>query len=75
MTCARAIRRDFMWPILVIAIVIVALAVRSWARTRALEGPEPVLETSVDAVLFWLVWQLRTTRQHVELMRSETPDE
>ena len=48
----------FMWPILVIAIVIVALAVRSWARTRALEGPEPVLETNVDAVLFWGVWVL-----------------
>jgi biopolymer transport protein ExbB/TolQ len=48
----------FMWPILIIAIVIVALAVRSWTRTRTLEGPDAVLETTVDAVLFWGVWVL-----------------
>jgi len=48
----------FMWPILAIAIVIVWLAVRSWSRTRSLESPDAVVETGVDAVLFWGVWVL-----------------
>jgi len=48
----------FMWPILIIAIVILGLAIRSWARIRSLEGPDAVLETTVDAVLFWGVWVL-----------------
>jgi biopolymer transport protein ExbB/TolQ len=48
----------FMWPILVVAIVILVLAVRAWMRTRALTAPDAVVETGVDAVLFWGVWVL-----------------
>jgi biopolymer transport protein ExbB/TolQ len=48
----------FMWPILAISIVIVWLSVRTWLRTRSLEAPDPVVETGVDAVLFWGAWVL-----------------
>lgn len=48
----------FMWPILIVAIVILALAARAWVRTRELTGPDAVVETGVDAVLFWGVWVL-----------------
>jgi hypothetical protein len=48
----------FMWPILIVAIAIVWIAARSWARTRSLDGPDAVVETGVDAVLFWGVWVL-----------------
>jgi biopolymer transport protein ExbB/TolQ len=48
----------FMWPILIVAIVILWIAARSWLRTRTLEGSDAVVETGVDAVLFWGVWVL-----------------
>ncbi len=46
----------FMWPILVISIVIAVLAVWAFVRTRDLDGPDAVVETGIDAVLFWGVW-------------------
>ncbi len=46
----------FMWPILVISIVIGVLAVWAFVRTRDLDGPDAVVETGIDAVLFWGVW-------------------
>jgi biopolymer transport protein ExbB/TolQ len=48
----------FMWPILFVAVAIVWLAARSWTRTRRLDAPDAVVETGVDAVLFWGVWVL-----------------
>lgn len=46
----------FMWPLLVIALVIAVLAV--WVATRLpkLSGADPVLETGIDATLFWGGW-------------------
>lgn len=46
----------FMWPILVIAILIVGLAAWAFLRMRRVEGPDVLLETGIDAVLFWGVW-------------------
>ncbi len=46
----------FMWPILLIAIAIGVLAVWAFVRTRDLDGPDAVVETGIDAVLFWGVW-------------------
>jgi hypothetical protein len=46
----------FMWPILFIAIAIGVLAVWAFVRTRDLDGPDAVVETGIDAVLFWGVW-------------------
>lgn len=46
----------FMWPILVITFVVVVLAVWAFIRIRRIEGPDAVLETGIDAVLFWGVW-------------------
>ncbi len=46
----------FMWPILLISIVIGVLAVWAFVRTRDLDGPDAVVETGIDAVLFWGVW-------------------
>jgi biopolymer transport protein ExbB/TolQ len=48
----------FMWPILIASIVILWLTIRTWSRTRDLDGPDAVVETGVDAVLFWGVWVL-----------------
>jgi biopolymer transport protein ExbB/TolQ len=45
-----------MWVILAITILIAVLGVKSLLRTRELERPDPVLETSIDAILFWGVW-------------------
>lgn len=45
-----------MWPILLITFVVVALAVWAIWRMRRIEGPDAVLETGIDAVLFWGVW-------------------
>lgn len=46
----------FMWPILLITVVVIALAVWAFLRIRRIEGPDAVLETGIDAVLFWGVW-------------------
>lgn len=46
----------FMWPLLIIAVGIIVVAVWAFVRTSALEAPDPVLETGIDATLFWGAW-------------------
>ncbi|MFW6085419.1 MAG: hypothetical protein ACODAA_09410, partial [Gemmatimonadota bacterium] len=45
-----------MWVILAVAVMIGVLAVRALLRTRRLQDPDPVVETGIDAVLFWGAW-------------------
>lgn len=45
-----------MWVILAATVLIGVLAVRVFLRTRRLDGPDPVVETGIDAVLFWGAW-------------------
>lgn len=45
-----------MWVILAVAVLVVGLGVRSWLRLREIDGPDPVVETGIDAVLFWGAW-------------------
>lgn len=46
-----------MWPVLLAAIAAAVLAVRSWLGLRATRAQaDPVLETRIDAVLFWGGW-------------------
>jgi hypothetical protein len=42
-----------MYPLIGIAVVIAVLAVRSWLRISGKAGSDAVLETGIDAVLFW----------------------
>jgi biopolymer transport protein ExbB/TolQ len=42
-----------MYPLIGIAIVIVIMAVRSWMRISGKAGNDAVVETGIDAVLFW----------------------
>ena len=42
-----------MYPLIGIAVVIVAMAVRSWLRISGKAGSDAVVETGIDAVLFW----------------------
>lgn len=46
----------FMYPLLLIAVVIAVLAVWSAMRVPGADGPDPVLETGIDATLFWGGW-------------------
>jgi hypothetical protein len=48
----------FMYPLLLAAALVVVLAVRSGIRVRRASGPDPVLETGIDATLFWGGWAL-----------------
>lgn len=48
----------FMYPLLLIALVIVGLAIWTTVRLRRGSGPDPVLETGIDATLFWGGWAL-----------------
>lgn len=48
----------FMWPLVVIGVVVAALAVSVAVRIGRVEGPDPVLETGIDATLFWGGWAL-----------------
>lgn len=45
-----------MYPLLVIAAVIVGLSVWATSRVARTSGPDPVLETGIDATLFWGGW-------------------
>lgn len=46
-----------MWPLLIATIIAAVLAVRSWLGLRRLgANRDPVLETRIDAVLFWGGW-------------------
>jgi biopolymer transport protein ExbB/TolQ len=42
-----------MYPLIGIAIVIVIMTVRSWMRISGKAGNDAVVETGIDAVLFW----------------------
>ncbi|NIP77757.1 MAG: hypothetical protein GWM90_00550 [Gemmatimonadetes bacterium] len=46
----------FMYPLLLIALVIGGLAIWTTVRLRRGSGPDPVLETGIDATLFWGGW-------------------
>lgn len=48
----------FMYPLLVVAAVIAGLTVWLGVRVRRVTAPEPVLETGIDATLFWGGWAL-----------------
>lgn len=45
-----------MWVIFAVALLVLALGVRSWQRVGGLDGPDPVIETGIDAILFWGAW-------------------
>ncbi len=45
-----------MWVILAASMLILGLAVWAAVRTTKLSGPNAVVETAIDAVLFWGVW-------------------
>lgn len=47
-----------MWPLLILAVTVVVLTVRGWMRVSRVEGPDPVVETGVDAVVFWGAWSV-----------------
>ncbi len=46
----------FMWLLLVIGVLVLVLAVWAGSRLRRADGPDPMLETGIDAVLFWGGW-------------------
>jgi biopolymer transport protein ExbB/TolQ len=48
----------FMWPLVTIAVVVVGLGVAAAVRIGQTEGADPVLETGIDATLFWGGWAL-----------------
>lgn len=41
------------YPLIGTTIIIVVMAVRSWLRITGKSGSDPVVETGIDAVLFW----------------------
>lgn len=45
-----------MWVILAATLLILSLAAWAGVRTAKLSGPNAVVETAIDAVLFWGVW-------------------
>lgn len=45
-----------MWVILAATLLILGLAVWAGVRTAKLSGPNAMVETAIDAVLFWGVW-------------------
>lgn len=45
-----------MWVILAATLLILGLAVWAGVRTTRLSGPNAMVETAIDAVLFWGVW-------------------
>jgi uncharacterized membrane protein len=45
-----------MWPMLLVTAIIVILAVWAVLRIRRAQGPDAVVETGIDAVLFWGAW-------------------
>ncbi|HKJ93208.1 MAG TPA: MotA/TolQ/ExbB proton channel family protein [Longimicrobiales bacterium] len=47
-----------MWPLLILAVTVVVLTVRGWVRVSHVDGPDPVVETGVDAVVFWGAWSV-----------------
>lgn len=47
-----------MWPLLILAVAVVVLTVRGWVHVSRVDGPDPVVETGVDAVVFWGAWSV-----------------
>lgn len=45
-----------MWVILAASLLILGLAIWAGVRTAKLSGPNAMVETAIDAVLFWGVW-------------------
>jgi biopolymer transport protein ExbB/TolQ len=45
-----------MWVILAASLLILGLATWAGVRTAKLSGPNAMVETAIDAVLFWGVW-------------------
>ena len=45
-----------MWVILAASLLILGLAAWAAVRTATLSGPNAMVETAIDAVLFWGVW-------------------
>lgn len=45
-----------MFPLLVVSAVVVLLSVWIALRLRRTDRPDPVLETGIDATLFWGAW-------------------
>ncbi len=47
-----------MYPLVVVGVLTLGLAAWSAYRLPAVSGPDPVLETGIDATLFWGGWAL-----------------
>ena len=47
-----------MWLILAISVLIGVLSVRGFVKISELTGRDAVIETGIDAILFWGVWVL-----------------
>ncbi len=47
-----------MYPLLILALTVVVLTVRGWMRVGRADAPDAVLETGVDAVVFWGAWSV-----------------
>ena len=47
-----------MWPLLAIALVVAGLAIKVGVQLRTQSGADPVIETGIDATLFWGGWAL-----------------
>lgn len=45
-----------MYPLVLIAVLVLALGVWTMVRVQRATGPDPVLETGIDATLFWGAW-------------------
>lgn len=45
-----------MYPLVLIALVVLALGVWMTLRVRRVTAPDPGLETGIDATLFWGAW-------------------
>ena len=47
-----------MYPLILIALVVVGLGVWATVRVPRVTGPDPVVEMGIDATLFWGGWAL-----------------
>ncbi len=47
-----------MYPLLILAVTVAVLTVRGWLRVRRVSAADPVVETGVDAVVFWGAWSV-----------------
>jgi len=47
-----------MYPLLILAVTVVVLTIRGGMRVRSASRPDAVLETGLDAVVFWGAWSV-----------------